>query len=145
MSSVEVTSFKREHLQYLHEQRATASTGLVPGQLDMLEADPWTITLKQDDEVLLCGGVVTHWPGRGEAWAVLSEHRKRSIVAIHRAAIRLLDFAQNTLERIEAIVCLDHEEAQRWVQHLGFRLESPRLEKYHPDGRDCAMYVRMRS
>jgi hypothetical protein len=140
----EVVNFKREYLQRLHEKKVTASVGLTSAQLGWYESHPWTIALLIDNEPMLCGGIFPHWPGRGEAWAVVSEHAKEHVPAVHRAALRLIGLAQASLVRIDAVVAFGHSEARRWVGHLGFTLEAPRLARYFPDGTDGVLYARVR-
>ena len=140
----EVVRFKREHLAILHEQKITASVGLTKEQLEWYENHPWTITLKVNGEVLLCGGIFPHWEGRGEAWAVVSENAAKHVIAVHKAALRLLDLAQCTLPRLEAVVEAGHTKAENWVQLLGFVCEAPRLVKYFPGQKDGALYARVR-
>ena len=139
-----ITSFSREHLEVLQEQKDTATTGLLPNQLDLLEADPWTLTLFCGDEIVMCGGIVKMWEGRGEAWAILSSARHAHAVAVFRAAKALIEFAQNTLKRIEANVVAEHAEGCRFAEHLGFKRESFR-PFYFPDGRNAIGYARLRN
>jgi hypothetical protein len=94
----------------------------------------------EGDEILACAGVIQVWEGRGIIWAVLSGNIGRRFIAVHRASLRFLDMC--FVRRIEAIVDTSFAPGVRWVEMLGFRLETECMRGYLPTGGDAAMYVR---
>ena len=63
--------------------------------------------------------------------------------------LRLAEVAQRMLDaypaqRIEAHIDVDFLNGHRWVEALGFVIEAPRMRKFTPDGRDVALYARVR-
>jgi RimJ/RimL family protein N-acetyltransferase len=89
-----------------------------------------------------CAGLITCHAGRAIAWALLSSEARRHVAAVHRAVKRFLD--EQSIARIEAHVDCDFPAARRWVEALGFQLELERMRHFLPDGRDAAMWVRLR-
>lgn len=144
--SIEVVRFRREHLAKLHERKETASIAITPETLDMLEKDQWTGTLIVGGQVILCGGVVRYWDGRGEAWAVVSEEASKYAVTVVRVVKRFLDQVQNAaIRRLEATVEHGFKMGERLVEILGFEVECPCLRKYYATGADATLYVRFRN
>jgi hypothetical protein len=91
------------------------------------------------DEVLACAGVLEFWPGRATAWAILSGRCGSRFRPIHRAVSRFLDLQSG---RIEATADIGFGPGHRWLQMLGFKVETECMKAYMPNGADAAMYVR---
>jgi RimJ/RimL family protein N-acetyltransferase len=89
-----------------------------------------------------CAGLITCHSGRAIAWALLASDARQHVAGVHRAVKRFLD--EQGIARIEAHVDCDFPAARRWVEALGFRLELERMRHFLPDGRDAAMWVRLR-
>ncbi|HVO02199.1 MAG TPA: hypothetical protein VMT54_08355, partial [Candidatus Cybelea sp.] len=70
---------------------------------------------------IACAGFQMPWPGRAIAWAVLSLHAGRRMLAVTRAVTRALDAA--AAERIEAHVLVGFDAGLRWAAALGFKRE----------------------
>lgn len=139
-----VTPFKAEHLMgmQLQEQQAGLRPNLSLASLRTLEAHP-AYSAFENDECVACAGVAPYWPGRYQAWAYISEparQNKRLMAHVTRATKRFLDVFDG--RRVELAVDDGFEAGHVWAKHLGFRLETPRAEKYTVDGRDAAIYVR---
>lgn len=94
-------------------------------------------------EILACAGVLELWEGRGVAWAMLADGIGSRFVPIHKAVARYLEAASLRYRRLEATIDIGFSPGVRWVKLLGFKLETPLMEKYLPDGGDAAMYVRL--
>jgi hypothetical protein len=92
------------------------------------------------DEVLLVGGAIEMWEGRGVLWSLLSGSIGHRFPAVHRLAQRFI--AGLPFRRLEATVDVGFTQGERWVDMLGFRLETPCMRGYLPNGGDAAMYVR---
>jgi hypothetical protein len=107
-----------------------------------LAALPHSYTVLSDGQPIACGGVVEHWPGRWEAWAVLDGVGRKDFLAVHYAAKRILNGL--TVCRIEAIVRVGYTAGIRWVRMLGFQREAARMKHYGVDGEDYSMYARIK-
>lgn len=103
----------------------------------------WTL-LTAEDAVVGCAGVVSLWPGVGEAWALTT-----ALVMVYpleftravRAGVRL--FFSHGCHRIQMHVRADNEAAVRWAaRHLGFCREGL-CRAYDQDGRDYYRYARI--
>ena len=94
----------------------------------------------ENGEVLGCGGVIEFWKDRASVWAILSGNCGPHFVKMHRAVSKFLTLAD--YRRLEATADVNFGPGQRWLEMLGFRLETPVMKHYLPNGADAAMYVR---
>jgi hypothetical protein len=141
---MEIVKLKREHFDSLEEQAATRylSATFTPDVFETLESSPYSYAVLDGGRTLVCGGVIQYWENRGEAWAMLARDCRAQFVGIHSAAKRLLQICP--IRRIEAVVDCGFVPGHRWVQALGFEIETPVMRHYRPTGGDCAKYVRVR-
>ena len=141
---IEVVAIKIEHMTELLKREAVAYVRplFTPEVLKNIERNPHTAAILMDGKVVFAGGVSQYWPQRGEAWAFFDDSCRKNFIPIVRAARKWLDACP--VSRIEAAVDIDATQAHRWVKLLGFELEAPRLRKYRPDGKDCALYARVK-
>ena len=49
-----------------------------------------SFTVKEKGQIIACGGVVSLWPGVGEAWTILSDTIKASPFFLHRKTFKVL-------------------------------------------------------
>jgi hypothetical protein len=81
---------------------------------------------------------------RGFAWAVLSNKARLHAAGVHRAVKRFLA-SQTEFDRIEAYVDPEFTLAVRWVEALGFELETPKpMRRFFPDGRSAFQFALVR-
>jgi len=108
-----------------------------------LEQLPVSLTLRdQRGKIVAHMGIRPLGADRAECWAILDWTCKNEFQSIHRVAKEYLKTSHFT--RIEAVVECDFEAGHRWVKALGFELEAERMRYYYPDGKDCALYARVR-
>lgn len=140
---ITVERLKAEHFDELVEQKATSHLRafVTKEHVEAMVESPHSYTAKSDGQVLACGGVKEYWPGRGEAWVVLSGSAGKELVAIHKATEALL--ASCGIKRIEATVDRNFQQGHRWVKLLGFKLEANRMVAYFPNGNDGSLYARV--
>lgn len=141
--AIQVQKFKAEHMKELKEQEAMAylKPYMTGDHLLSTEKSPFSFTATSKDRVIACAGLVEYWPGRAEAWAVLSPDCKREFLSLHGAVREFLDSAP--VRRIEAAVKIGFYPGHRWVRALGFQLEAPLMKCFLVDGTDCALYSRV--
>ena len=101
-------------------------------------------TLLIDEKVVGCGGVVlTQWQC-GEAWTLFStlffKHYRTAYKAIKKNLENIIE--DENLRRVQSLIHPEHEEAKRFIIHLGFQCEGL-LRKYGPNGEDLFMYSRV--
>lgn len=106
----------------------------------LAQGEAWTGV--DGGRVVACGGVCPLYGFMGNAWAMISADLKHHFVIVHRIAQRVLD--AYPAQRIEAHIDVDFLNGHRWAEALGFALEAPRMRKFTPDGRDVALYARVR-
>jgi hypothetical protein len=95
-------------------------------------------------EIVGSAGIGISEGRRGFAWAVLASGARRHAAGIHRAAKRFLT-SQTQFDRIEAYVDPEFALAIRWVNALGFDLETPEpMRKFFPDGRSAFQFALVR-
>jgi hypothetical protein len=95
----------------------------------------------ENEAVIACGGVIEQWPGRGVSWAFLNTKMGAKMVACHRLVKRYFDICP--IKRVEATVKVNFVAGHRWVRMLGFKLETPIMKSYGPNGEDHSMYIRL--
>lgn len=137
-----VVPFKRHHYDWLRESNPTADGGAFAapeGVLSQLERqNSWTGVI--DGTPIACAGTIQQWPGRHTAWAYMGRNTGRHMVWITRAVLANLATVKG---RIELTARSDFALGQRWAEMLGFRVETPCLEQYGPQGEDHVGYVRV--
>lgn len=90
-----------------------------------------------------CAGIAEVWTHRAIAWAMLSEDCGRHMLEITRHVREALDLHPS--RRIETAVFSDFPAGRRWVELLGFRLETPvPMAHYDGNGRSAWLYARIR-
>lgn len=141
---IQVERFKAEHAEVLTklEKYAYLRPHYTPEHLADLACDENTYTGLVDGQPVFIGGVRQYWPGRGEAWALVHPECAKHPIKLHKVVKRFFDLC--TVRRIEASVEVDFAIGRRWVEALGFKLEAERLEAYLPNGKDCALYARVK-
>lgn len=141
---MDVVPFRREHLRemVIQQRHQGMEKYLTPEMYDLMEGTH-SFTGVVGDEVLACAGVFEMVSGRALAWAYLSDNVGRRMLHVTRAVSRYLELSP--YRRIEMDVDCDFEAAHRWAKLLGFELEAERRRFYTPDGRDCALYARIKN
>jgi hypothetical protein len=140
---MDVVPFRAEHIEGLDLQDAQVYLGewITPERAVMMEGFP-SFTGLADGAILGFAGVIPAWGHRSIAWAILSRRACKYMVPITRATRAFLDQLQ--CRRIEAAVDVGFEPGHRWIQMLGFGLETPIARAYNPLGGDCSLYARVR-
>jgi hypothetical protein len=140
-----VVPFSEQHILPLLEQ--PINRGLkdffLSGRARELETSG-SVTLMRDGQVLLVGGVLPLWEGRGIVWCMFNEESRNFGVTVFRHLRRYVDLKLKTFRRIEVCVPYDFDHGKRRVEMLGFKLECAHARKYLPDGSDCALYAMVR-
>lgn len=141
---VTIVKFKREHLESMNGAREVsfAKQYLTKEHVAKLEKVRHSYAILQDEKVLACCGVVEHWNGRGEGWAIISGELNYAFIRMHRIVKRFLDWCD--IKRIEAIIDTDFKEGHRWAKALGFKMEAPLMKSYGYTGKDCTLYARVK-
>lgn len=115
---------------------------LTEEQARALEETPESFSIFADGKLIACAGVAEYWAGRGESWAVIATDCKADFFRLHNVVKRYLEICP--IRRVEASVDCDFPAGHRWVKALGFTLEAERLKSFLPDGKDAAMYARVK-
>jgi len=92
-----------------------------------------------------CAGVILLWPGVGEAWAISILNAPQTFpIFFHKAVIQMLNriIKLHELHRVQAAVRCDWEQAQKWIERIGFEREGL-MRQYLPDHADCWRYAKV--
>lgn len=136
-----IEPLKKAHLDHINMQEAQkyVADWMTPEIAAQLQQQ-LSFAAVEGDEVLGCGGVIEMWEGRAVAWAMLAGNIGNRFLLIHRAVKKFFDTVD--YRRIEATVDVGFNPGVRWVEMLGFRLETERMKGFLPNGADAAMYVK---
>lgn len=87
-------------------------------------------------------GIVSPYPGLGEAWAIAGPLVATHRAFFHRSIARMLrPLAQAMrVRRLQALVRQEFATSHRWMRALGFKPEAV-LRRYGLDGGDMTVYV----
>lgn len=107
-----------------------------------LERSGQAFTALFGDRVIACAGLTEIWPNRAVAWSLLSKNAGRHMLCIHRLAAGFLKTSK--YRRIEAWVDEGFMPGMRWLDLLGFTLETPvPMRGFRPDGGACFLFSRV--
>ena len=139
-----VIPFETTHLRLMKVQASQQAVlqHVTDNFLSLLE-NTNAFTAVIDGEIVACAGVIEYYKGRGEAWSYLSADLGRNMVSVFRAIKSYLDTID--VRRIEMTVDTDFAEGHRFAKLLGFELEASRMKAYDMDGRDKALYARIKN
>lgn len=110
-----------------------------PEALDELAKGP-AFTAIADGDVIGCGGIVEHYPGRCAVWAIVGWNAGPHMRPVTRMVRDVV--ARYPCRRIEATVRRDFKPGARWVKMLGFRWEGV-MRAYSPLGETVIMFARI--
>lgn len=140
---IRIEKLRPEHVLAIDLQPAQR---IVTGAIDpvyargIVEHDGIGFAAVLADRVIACAGIAEGHPGRGIAWALLSDEALAHFRFIHKATKRAVSTAP--WRRIEMTVDAEHASGARWAESLGFVREG-RMRAYTPNGRDCFLYARI--
>jgi hypothetical protein len=139
---ISIVKFRAEHLLAIKLQEAQAflSEWVTQEQGEALEKLESRTALLGDVPIAVAG-VIPLDTGMGRLWSFIADTGPMNFLQIHRATKQFL--AKLDFRRLEIIVDIDHIEAHRWAQMLGFHMEAARLQSYTVDNRDCSLYARV--
>lgn len=142
--AIEVIPFRLEHYKELKKQESQEylTSYIRDEHLLTLQNGKHAYTIIIEGRVLLCGGIIQYWEGRGEAWSFIAADCKKDFYRIHKIVKRFFELSD--LKRIEATVDYNFTQGHRWIKSLGFVCEAPLLKSYLPNGGDSSLYVRVR-
>lgn len=140
---IRIAPFRLEHWHriQLQPEQEDAVHFLSDHEIVQLETTD-AFTAFVGDEVVAIAGVVPLSPGRGHAWALLSNGARRHMLPITRAINRFLRISGD-FTRVEMAVKCSFEEGHRWARLLGFEMEAPVMKRYDPSGEDYSLYARI--
>lgn len=146
MSRLTVEPFRTHHVPLLIAQGVqdaqVRQVSHVPASYASVAKPPGlSMTVRDGDSIVLCGGILPAGPQYGVLWAVLAAGAGRHMVFLHRATQRFIDL--EPLRRLEASVETGFPAGCRWLEMLGFAYEGP-LAAFGANGEDHVRYARIR-
>lgn len=140
--TVDIVPFEAWHLMQLNLQPSQLSlsyTLTMEHGTSLVKAGP-CYSAMVGVEVIACAGVIEFWPGRSQAWALLSDVFPAHVKSVHKA---VRDFMRSyKVDRLECVIDPRNENTIRWAEHLGFEYEST-MRRYTPSGDTQVMMVRI--
>lgn len=123
-------------------QRGQIATGQILTRDALADAirSGYALACVDGARILSIGGIAEQWPDRGVLWGLVAEGIGATMTPIHRVVRRALE--TTTLKRVEAHIALEHPEAVRWIEMLGFTREG--VMRSFWQGHDYALYSRVR-
>ena len=104
-----------------------------------MEGDGWTVLA--DGKPIACAVLVRTGFSRGAVYAFIGADAGPHMLAVYRTAERMFDM--HAYNRIEALVAGDFEAGARWMEMLGFELETPNgMKSFGPNGETYMLYAR---
>jgi|DEB0MinimDraft_10_1074344.scaffolds.fasta_scaffold44322_3 hypothetical protein len=144
--------FKAEHIfeMEVHESQSFKLDGTT--KEECLEAykqaesfDKFVIpqTIKHNQKIIACMGLLNLSPWRGEVWSVMGKYSGDHMVCITREAKNMIEEAQeHGVHRLESIVDMDFKEGHKWMTLLGFTPDGI-LRCYNQNKSDVLMYSKV--
>ena len=139
-----VVPFEAKHLFQMDFQEA--QKWIVPyleyNKVKTLENE-WASTIMLDGKPMLCGGPLPDGTHRAILWSVISKEVVTSTFrVVHRHVMKYLESLP--FRRLEAAIDVDFKAGHRWMKALGFTMEASLMKAFQIDGRDCALYAKVR-
>ena len=144
--------FKAEHIfeMEVHESQSFKLDGTT--KEECLEAykqaesfDKFVIpqTIRHNQKIIACGGLLNLSPWRGEFWSVMGKYSGDHMVCIARKAKNMIEEAQEIgVHRLESIIDIDFKEGHKWMKLLGFTPDGI-LRCYNQNKSDVLMYSKV--
>jgi len=135
---LETKPFVPEHLQGITPQPEQAAEWDAAVQNE-LEGAGWTVLA--DGKPIACAVLVQTGIYRGAVYAFIGADAGPHMLAVYRVADRM--FEMHAYSRIEALVIKGFEAGARWMEMLGFELETPNgMKSFGPNGETYMLYAR---
>ena len=108
----------------------------------MCEQSKFAYSVFDADKCIGCAGIMRVAGKIYYMWAVVGEDLRRNRLWLHRSVRRYLPLwlANTDWVRVEALVEADNRRACRWIESLGFSLESCK-RRGGDDGKDAFIYA----
>lgn len=139
---MEFVRLKAEHAMNLRGLEAVHSGFEITPQVALDLEEIGGMAALADGEVVALAGILPQWRGVGLAWSWLGRGWRGHAREITERVALGLD--ESEFVRIEAAVRVDYARGHRWLQRLGFVMETPLARKWGPDGADYSIYARVR-
>lgn len=137
---IEIVPYKAEHVAEIVPtgDAAAFKAFATPAIARRLEG-PFAKTALLDGRPIACAGLSNKWYENWVAWAYLSKDTAQHMLPITRAIRKAMpDLPRG---RIEAATPMEYAAGRRWLEMLGFTLETPGgMAHYTPDGRTFGLY-----
>ena len=99
--------------------------------------------LSASGDVIACAGIVDHWQGRGEVWALYPEAmgvaNVRGLLGVYKTVIENSPF-----DRVEAHCRAGNRQARTILTRCGFSCYAENQQKFYPNGDSADLYAWVR-
>jgi hypothetical protein len=150
MSTFKVVPFTVEHFnQMTLKPDMKAETDLIPEYDNYLknyvrQGYAYTLIREEDGAIVWASGVLLHYPGMGECWALTTPliHKYPKTVARVVRKILFEIIINNKLFRVQVTCKAKDKRAVKFLKFLGFEIEGL-MRSYGPDRSDHFMMGRV--
>ena len=135
---LETKQFRAEHLKGITPQPEQAAEWDA-AVCSKIGGDGWTVLV--DGKPIACAVLVQTGISRGAVYAFIGADAGPHLLAVYRVADRM--FEMHAYNRIEALVVKGFAAGARWMEMLGFELETPNgMKSFGPNGETYMLYAR---
>ena len=141
---IEVVKFRAEHLLTLEaqeEQVKELESATIDQALEMEESGGYSVI--KDGKTIACAVIIPLADNRGSISAFFGKHAGPHMLKIYRIARFMLETTDH--RRIESVVLTDFPAGHRFMNMLGFKLETPEgMKNFGPNGENYSLYARLK-
>jgi hypothetical protein len=108
----------------------------------------YAFTAFYGDDIITIAGLYPLEPGKAEAWMFTGQELPKHARFIMTQLKNHLNMLENSLKlrRIQAVCVGNFEEAHKFIQHFGFKCETPDgMQQYGPNGEMYKLYARTKN
>lgn len=138
MTLIKIVPFEEKHIKEMSQWQ---NSDLLIGFLGM--GLPYLLfTAFIEEKIIAIAGVIRMWEGVAEAMSTMAPEAEKYMKSIHRKSKEIIIQAIKDwkLRRVQTVVNVNSEKGRKWVEALGFKIEST-MSKYGLNGEDILRYV----
>lgn len=144
MNVIELVPFRFAHLEYIKPNAVQTDewAALLQGDAEHILSTGPAMSLFQSGVCLGAAGLVCHWKGRAEAWALFAD--SVGVVPMRHALRCMRSVIQSSgFRRIDMVVRKGNIHGHVLARSLGFEMEAE-LQAYLPTGDNAYIYARVK-
>lgn len=142
---IEIKNFEPDHVDQINKRDVFAGfDSLKKSIVMMIDTNTGAAkTITCDEGIVAIVGVNVMHKGVAECWSITSDLVEAYAISFHKIVLSLIKYVFDKLKlhRLQVTVRQDFAPGRKWVESLGFTLESV-MGRYGPDKSHVCLYVR---